>query len=124
MHLLQTQNNSYPGTTEAAEPMRVGLVPVVQLDVIVAAIGLLLHLKGNEAQLDAVALLGGQQPLAVGVTGVVVVSKLGVRVEVLLANFCLQTTSTFCDEGGKTEAFQRFYPSSQNRSRAITTSRH
>lgn len=89
--------------------MRVGLVPVVQLDVIVAAIGLLLHLKGNEAQLDAVALLGRQQPLAVGVTGVVVVSKLGVRVEVLLANFCLQTTSAFCrDEGKNRKPFKDF----------------
>lgn len=74
--------------------MRVLLIPIVQLDVIVAAVGLLLHLEGNEAQLDAVALLGGQQPLAVGVTGVVVVPKLGVRVEVLLTNVCLQTTST------------------------------
>lgn len=87
--------------------MRVLLVPIVQLDVIVAAIGLFLHLKGNEAQLDAVALLGGQQPLTVGVTWVVVVSKLGVRVEVLLTNFCLQTTSTlFRDEKRKSEVFK------------------
>lgn len=76
--------------------MRVGLIPVVQLDVIVAAVGLLLHLEGNEAQLDAIALLGRQQPLAVGVAGVVVVSELGVRVEVLLTDFCLQTASTLC----------------------------
>lgn len=86
--------------------MRVLLIPIVQLDVIVAAIGLLLHLEGDEAQLDAVALLGGQQPLAVGVTGVVVISKLGVRVEVLLTDVCLQTTSTlFRDEKSKSEAF-------------------
>lgn len=86
--------------------MRVLLVPIVQLDVIVAAIGLLLHLEGDEAQLDAVALLGGQQPLAVGVTGVVVISKLGVRVEVLLTDVCLQTTSTlFRDEKSKSEVF-------------------
>lgn len=87
--------------------MRVLLIPIVQLDVIVAAIGLLLHLEGNEAQLDAVALLGGQQPLTVGVTGVVVVSKLGVRVEVLLTNVCLQTTSTlFREEKRKSEVFK------------------
>lgn len=87
--------------------MRVLLIPIVQLDVIVATVGLLLHFEGNEAQLDAVALLGGQQPLAVGVTGVVVVSKLGVGVEVLLTNFCLQTTSTlFREEKRKSKVFK------------------
>lgn len=79
--------------------MRVGLVPVVQLNVVVAAVGLLLHLKGDEAQLDAVALLGRQQPLAVGVTGVVVVSELRVGVEVLLTDLRLQTPSTLCRDG-------------------------
>lgn len=86
--------------------MRVGLIPVVQLDVVIAAVSLLLHLKGDEAQLNAVALLGGQQPFAVRVTGIVVVSKLGVRVEVLLSDFCLQTTAALCrDEERKSEIF-------------------
>ncbi|KAG7221889.1 hypothetical protein INR49_016915 [Caranx melampygus] len=64
------------------------------LDVVITTVGFLLYLKCDEAQLDAIALFSHQQPLTVGVTRVVVVTKLGVRVEVLLASFCLQTTPT------------------------------
>lgn len=79
--------------------MRVGVVSVVELDVVVAAIGLFLHLEGDEAELHAVALLGHQQPLAVRVSWVVVVPELGVRVEVALAHLGLQAAAAFCKEG-------------------------
>jgi len=95
---------SYPWTAEASESMWVGVVAVVQLDVVVATVGFLLHLEGDEAQLDAVALLGRQQPLAVGVTGIVAVSKLGVGVKVLLASFGFQTTATLCRDTGSGES--------------------
>lgn len=84
--------------------MRVGVVAVVQLDVVVTAVSFLLYLEGGEAELDAVALLRRQQPLAVRVTRVVVVSKLGVGVEVLLASFRLQTTSALCGHTGRAAA--------------------
>lgn len=87
---------SYPWTAEATESMWVGVVPVVQLDVVITTVSFLLYLKRNEAQLDAVALFGRQQPLAVCVTRVIIVSKLRVRVKVLLTSFCFQTTSTLC----------------------------
>lgn len=111
--------------------MRVGFVPVVQLDVVVAAVGLLLHLEGDEAQLDAVALLGRQQPLALGVTRVVVVPELGVRVEVLLADVRLQTASALCrdEKKRKSQVCERFNSSrkkkkKKNLSPVITASRH
>ena len=78
--------------------MGVGVVAVVQLDVVVPAVGLLLHLEGDEAELDAVALLRRQQPLTVRVTGVVVVSELGVGVKVLLTDVCFETTSALCTQ--------------------------
>lgn len=96
---------THPGTTETAESVRVGVVSVVELDVVVAAVGLFLHLEGDEAELHAVALLGHQQPLAVRVSWVVVVPELGVRVEVALAHLGLQAAAAFCKErrreGGK-----------------------
>lgn len=89
--------------------MRVGFVPVVQLNVVVAAVGLLLYFEGNEGQLDAVALLSGQQPLTLCVTRVIVVSKLGVGVEVFLMDVGLQTTSALCrDEKRKSLVCKRF----------------
>lgn len=88
---------TYPWTAEATKSMWVGVVPVVQLDVVITTISFLLYLKRDEAELDAVALLSCQQPLAVSVTGVIVVSKLWVRVEVLVTSICFQTTSTLCN---------------------------
>lgn len=88
---------TYPWTAEATKSMWVGVVPVVQLDVVITTVGFLLHLKCDEAELDAVALLSCQQPLAVSVTGVIVVSKLWVWVEVLVTSICFQTTSTLCN---------------------------
>lgn len=81
--------------------MRVGVIAVVELDVVVAAVGLLLHLEGDEAELHAVALLGHQQPLAVRVSRVVIVPELGVRVEVLLAHLGLQAPAALCRGGGR-----------------------
>lgn len=96
--MMDENSNPYPWTTEASESMAVGIIPVVQLNVIVPTVSFLLHLKSDEAQLDAIALLSRQQPLAVGVAWVIIVSKLGVRVEVLLTGFCFQPTSTLCRE--------------------------
>lgn len=98
---------TYPWTTEAAESMWVGVIPIVQLDVVITTVGLLLYLKSDEGELDAVALFSRQQPLTVGVTRVIIVSKLGVRVEVLLTSFCFQTTSTLCKELRKSELADR-----------------
>lgn len=92
---------AHPGATEASESVRVGVVSVVELDVVVAAVGLLLHLEGDKAELHAGARLRHQQPLAVAVPGVVVVPELGVRVEVLLAQLGLQAPAALCSEGGR-----------------------
>lgn len=79
--------------------MRVGVISVVELDVVIATVSLLLYLESDEAELNAITLLGDQQPLAVRVTRVVIVPELRVRVEVLLTSLCFQTASTLCKDG-------------------------
>lgn len=96
-NLVKDQNENvraYPWTTEATQPVWICIVSIIQLDVVVTTVSLFLHLKRHEAELNAVALLGGQQPLTVSVTWVIIVSKLGVGVKVFLTGFCFQTTST------------------------------
>lgn len=87
---------SHPWATVTPQSGRLGVSPVEQLHVVVAAVCLLFNLKGLEYKLHAVAFLCRDHPLAVGSPGVVVVPKLGVWEQVLGFDFSLQTTSTLC----------------------------
>lgn len=89
---------SYPWATVTPQSGRLGVRPVEQLHVVVAAVCLLFNLKGLEYKLHTVAFLCWDHPLAVGSPGVVVVPKLGMWEQVLGFDFSLQTTSTLCTE--------------------------
>lgn len=93
-HQIHTWTLTYPRTTEATQPVWVCVVSIIQLDVVITAVGFFLHLKRYKAELNAIALFSGQQPLTVCVTRVVIISKLGMGVKVFLTGFCFQTTST------------------------------
>lgn len=81
---------THPRATEAAEPGRRAVIAVVGLHVVVPTVGLLLHLKGPEDQLDAVAILRHDHPVAAGMARVVVVPKLGVGIQLFGLHFSLQ----------------------------------
>lgn len=96
---------SYPWATVTSQPWRLGVRSIEELHVVVAAVRLLLNLKGLEDELHAVAFLRRDHPLTVGGSGVVIVPKLCMREQVLGFDFSLQATSTLCEQKSWVELF-------------------
>lgn len=86
---------AHPRSTVASQPGRLGVCAVVQLHVIVAAVGFLLDLKHLEDDLHAVTFLSRDHPQTVRAAGIVVISKLGMRVQILCLDLGLKASSAF-----------------------------
>ena len=92
--LLYSSTGPYPRSAVAAQFGGLDVSAIEELHVVVAAVCLLLDLKGLEDELHAVALLRRDHPQAVTRPGVVIVSVLGVGVQVFGLHLRLQITST------------------------------
>lgn len=85
----------YPRSAESAQPRGLDVSPVVELHIIVAAVGLLLDFKHLKEKLHSVTLLGGDDPQTVGAAGIVVVSKLCMRVQIFCLDLSAKVSSAF-----------------------------
>ncbi len=88
----------YPRPTVTSQPGRFDISAIKQLHVVIAAVSFLLSLKGVEDELHPVALLRWDHPLAVWCSGIVVVTKLCVGIQILGLYLCLQTTATLWEQ--------------------------
>lgn len=92
------RQGAYPRATVAPQSGSCAVVAIEELYVVIATVGLLLHLEGLEHQLHAIAFLSHNDPLAVHPSRIVVIAELGMGIKVFGLHICPNLAPTLCRE--------------------------